>query len=272
MCRLYLQYNINPITKQSKSKIIQFLETGTPKNPDGFGFAWINKNTKNWCIYKKPVIYTEDKYLQTKIDRITNSNIVISHIRSNLHPDFLKNNLYNTHPFLYENQIFCHNGSTRKDEDFSATNTIKERIDSKYIPFIQGSTTSELFFYLFLTIKDKIIASKKYKLYEDVLCETVQEIFYCLQNDKLKVLANLIFADEHYIVVTKYKTCNLITEPIKSLFYEKTEEGLCVTSFPIFPNMREFPDNTIMIINIKTGEIQETPIVCFMMYPTNIIL
>lgn len=269
MCRLYLQFNINPLIKQNKSNIMHFLETGTPTNKDGLGFSWINNKTKNWCVYKKPIMYTEDKSLQKKIDIITNSNIVISHIRSNLHPKFLNNDFYNTQPFLYENQIFCHNGSTRKEEEFSTFNAIKSKIDPKYIPFIQGFTTSELFFYLFLSIKDKIIQSQKYKLYEDVLCESVQELFYCLQNVKLKILANFIFADDNYIVVTKYKTCNLITEHIKSLFYEKTEEGLCVTSFPIFPNMREFPDNTILTINIKTGEIQETPIVCFMMYPEN---
>jgi len=250
---------------------MHFLETGTPKNSDGFGFAWKNNTTKNWSIYKKPIIYTEDKSLKKKIDTIAKSHIIIGHVRSNNNHSFLKNVLENTHPFLYENQIFCHNGSTKKEDDFSTYNTIKSKIDAKYIPFIQGFTTSELFFYLFLTIKERIIQSKKYKLYEDLLCESVQELFYCLQNAKLKILANFIFADDNYILVTKYKTCNLIEEPIKSLFYEKTKDGLCVTSFPIFPNMSEFCDNTIMLININTGEIKETPIVCFIMYPTNIL-
>jgi predicted glutamine amidotransferase len=248
--------------------MLQFLETGTPKNSDGFGFAWRDNITKNWSVYKKPIIYTEDKNIQKKIDTIAESNIVICHVRSNLHPLFLKNTLYNTHPFLYENQIFCHNGSTRKDEDFSTTNTIKSKIDAKHIPFIQGSTTSELFFYLFLTIKERIIQSKKYKLHEDILCESVQEMFYCLQNEKLKILANFIFADDDYIIVTKYKTCTLITEPIKSLFYKKTKNEISVTSFPIFSNMREFCDNTIMLINIKTGEIQETHIGCSVIHST----
>jgi len=267
MCRLYLQYNKNPIAKQNISKLVHFLETGTPKNPDGFGFAWINNLTQNWSIYKNSTIYTEDNEVQKIIDFIIESNIVVAHVRSNNNPDFLKNILHNTHPFLHETQIFCHNGSTRRDEEFSTYNAIKSKINEKYVPLIQGLTTSELFFYLFLSIKDAAIHSKKYELYKDVLHDSVEEMFYCLQDLKLKILANFIFADDNYIIVTKYKTCNLITEASKKLFYEKTKDEICVTSFPIFPNMKEFMDNTIMLINIKTGKVEESFISCFIVQP-----
>lgn len=262
MCRLYLQYNINEIEEDSKDHILHFLESGTPKNHNGFGFGWINNKTDKWSLYKTPLMYKDDAKLLKKLDTIVKSNVIIGHIRANDHPKFLSNDLNNSHPFLHKNQIFCHNGSTRKIEDVSIYNSIKSKIDKKYLHFIKGSTTSELLFYLFLSIKDAVVSDKKNKDEIAILTRSVNNMFHSIQHLKLKSLANTIFADDEYIIVTKYKSCDLKNERIKSLFYEKTDGGIIVTSFPIFTKMIEFRDNSIMIINIKSGDMHIRALEC----------
>jgi predicted glutamine amidotransferase len=262
MCRLFFQYNIINNALQNKENILNFLENETLRNPDGYGFSWFNNVTNKWSVYKNCILYKEDEEFTTKINDIVNSNIIVGHVRSNNHKDFLNNDIYNSHPFIYENQIFCHNGGTRKPPNFSIYNSIKSKIDKKYLPFINGFTTSELLFYLFLTIKDDVIESKTFTEYDEILLESFNLMITYLEYLPLKVFANIIFADETYVIITKYKTHNLYSEEIKSLFYKKTDNCILASSSSIFYSMEEFTDNSIMLINIKTGNKTQHPIIC----------
>lgn len=263
MCRLYLQYNINSVDKNvNEENIFKFLKYDSVKNTDGFGFSWYNNVTQQWSIYKNCILYDEDPEFEKKWNMLMNSNVIIGHIRSNKHKLFLSNDIYNTHPFIYKNQIFCHNGGTRKLPNFSIYNSIKSKINKKYLSFINGFTTSELLFYLFLTIKDDVIDSKNFTLYDEILVESFNLMISYIEYIPLKILANIIFADNNYIIITKYKTSSLYSEKIKSLFYVKTNNGndLLITSSNIFNNMENFTDNSIMTIDIKSGIIKQHPI------------
>lgn len=261
MCRLYLQYNVNNVDKNvNEENIFKFLQYDSAKNTDGFGFCWYNNVTQQWSIYKNCILYNEDPDFNKKINQIINANVIIGHIRSNKHKLFLSNDIYNTHPFIYKNQIFCHNGGTRKLPNLSIHNSIKLKINKKYIPLINGFTTSELLFYLFLTIKDDVIDSKNFALYDEILVESFNLMISYIEYIPLKILANIIFSDSNFIIIAKYKTNILDSEKIKSLFYVKTDNDVLISSSNIFYNMENFTDNSIMTIDIKSGLIKQYPI------------
>jgi len=152
MCR-WLAYSGPPVrlstllTRPNHSLIDQSIharENELTTNGDGFGVGW----------------YGEDKYPGTFHDTHpawNNENLkhLASHVRSSMFLAHVRATTgtpvqnTNCHPFAFDNWLFQHNGSVPH------FNKVKRRllfdIDPHLFPRIQGSTDSEILFYLALT-------------------------------------------------------------------------------------------------------------------------
>ena len=253
MCRLFFIMN----TKNKREKIMDFLSQSTHESkntpgvnnmyehtyhPDGFGFTWLLR--REWNIYKKPVLYLEDKNLEKLITSMVKSRIIIGHIRNKTYGPASQNN---THPFKYKNQVFFHNGWIK---DFGKKKKLfLEKISKKYHSFIKGETDSEHLFYLFLTVKDSVPREPINN--DEFMNIVVSNFFQLLKELKVNLLANIIFADEKYIVVSRYSIFdNTFKEREKtplSLYYDNSD-GVVISSEPITSNYKLIPENSILIL------------------------
>lgn len=242
MCRLFLSINSH---YQIKDKIYKFLnqsiheKKNTPllnnhrdydNHKDGFGFAWLKNN--NFEIYKNTCIYTEDKILNDIIDFMP-KDIIIGHIRRKSFPI---TSYYNTHPFKYKNNIFCHNGSIKDFHIYK--NLLLKFISWKYLKYIKGETDSEILFYLYLSLLDNQEINK----YEKAMNELFELFIYL----NIELAANFIFANKDVIIVTRY----IINSNQAPSLYIDTSNGIVISSEPITDNWKLINENTILIFKI----------------------
>lgn len=237
MCKLFLAiHNID------KNDIISFLQQ-SDKEPvacDGFGFAWLN-DKKEWIVYKNHLNYTFDKKIMNIIDKI-NSNIVIGHLRF-ICPSCADTHINNTHPFIYDNQIFIHNGVIG---NFNKTKICKY-IDKSLSHNIKGSTDSEHMFFLLLTIKNDMHKSDMDEMTK--LKRTFNKFFYILKKISKKIFANIIFATNKYVVITRYAIYK--NKKNKKLYMNSTNaNSTLISTMPIKKDYNMIGINKIIIKEI----------------------
>jgi predicted glutamine amidotransferase len=248
-----------------------FLEqsNGTEKNPkkkylDGFGFAWM-KPEKIWDVYKKAESYEEvmkNKKVQEKMNEIYSKDVVVGHIRKK---EFGNVSLENTQPFIYENQIFCHNG--RIDSFVKIKSKIKERIDPIYTPIIKGETDSEYLFYLFLTFKKKVESenlndftsfqhasslnlSKKYKFVLETAMNQMIDFLKGLENPDV-IYLNIIYCNDEFSIITRYVICKNETDKKAPTLYYNNTDGVIISSEPIIKTGSKLvQENSFLIIKL----------------------
>jgi predicted glutamine amidotransferase len=249
MCRLFLSINIKnhinniflfllqSIHKQKNTPLLNNYRDGT-KHKDGYGFAWYDQNKINY--YKSPLVFYKDKNLYNVLNNIS-SNIIIGHIRQKTD----SNTCYdNTHPFYYNNQVFFHNG---KIKDFNKNKKIIIKyINLNYIPLIKGYTDSECLFYLYLTFLDIYLYQYKKAMFE---------MFNLFKYLNIELTANIIYANENYICITRYIVYNNDDKQIPPSLYIDYSNGIIISSEPITTNWQLIKDNTIFIIDIKSSNI-----------------
>lgn len=152
MCR-WLAYSGGPIHmdevifKPEHSLIDQSLESlmsPSTTNGDGFGIGWYGKRDKPG-VYKDVQPAWNDGNLKNIAEQIE-SSIFLAHVRATTGTAVQRSNC---HPFQFKNWIFVHNGLI---EDFP---TLKRELLFEISPelfyFIEGSTDSEIMFYLALS-------------------------------------------------------------------------------------------------------------------------
>lgn len=244
---LLQSFSTSPLKNETKDTK-EIIDNKMIKNHlDGFGFSWLENN--KWNIYKNPIIYTEDKILPKKIDKMMNSKVIIGHIRNKTIGD---KTIHNTHPFYHKNMVFSHNGWIK---DFANhRNKIIEKIDPKYKKFIKGETDSEYLFYLLLTCKD--IVEKNNKDIKEtetfVLDKTITLFLYLLRELELDVLANIIFATQNTCVIMRYSIQTKIKSMKKKpllLYYDDTD-GLIISTLPMTKNSKLIKENSFILIDI----------------------
>jgi glutamine amidotransferase len=104
------------------------------KNPDGWGIAWFDGF--KWCLHKE----IEPLYMSSDArKRIKNIHgiIIISHVRYATQGEIKKEN---THPWLYKDYVFAHNGSVDREK-------LLNLLSGNYKD-LEGETDSEVFFHL----------------------------------------------------------------------------------------------------------------------------
>lgn len=138
MCRLF-----GLMANKEVDIVFSFLKTNRSfkklgsLNRDGWGLGYYKND--NPQIFKEPVSTEESLYFNNIVET-TYSNIIISHVRLSTQGIRTREN---THPFVYRNWIFAHNGN------IDIKSQIKEQLLQKYAEKIMGETDSEVFF-LFL--------------------------------------------------------------------------------------------------------------------------
>lgn len=152
MCR-WLAYSGSPIHleelifKPEHSLIDQSLAarvTATTTNADGFGIGWYG-NRSFPGVYRDVRPAWNDNNLRDLAAQIQ-SPLFLAHVRSATVPPVQQTNC---HPFRYGHWLFMHNGSIRQFTDLRRD--LLMAVAPRLFPCIQGSTDSELMFYLALT-------------------------------------------------------------------------------------------------------------------------
>jgi glutamine amidotransferase len=152
MCR-WLAYAGNPIpvdwltVKTSHSLIDQSLHSrlgATTTNGDGFGLGWYD-DAETPGLYRTTHPAWNDRNLRELTAHVS-SPLFFAHVRASTGSAVQETNC---HPFRYGRWLFMHNGSVRGFPRLK--HDLLVAIDPELIAYVEGSTDSELLFYLALT-------------------------------------------------------------------------------------------------------------------------
>ena len=153
MCR-WLAYSGSPVLlddlllKPIHSLIDQSLHSklgATTTNGDGFGLGWYG-HTETPGVYHSIEPAWNDRNLKELAQHLT-SPMVFAHIRASTGTAVQQTNC---HPFRHDRWLWMHNGVIR--EFNKVKRELAFAVDPSLYPYIEGSTDSELFFYLALTM------------------------------------------------------------------------------------------------------------------------
>src|SRR5213078_3910618 len=153
MCR-WLAYSGSPIrleellVKRDRSLIDQSLHSrqgATTTNGDGFGVGWYEDGDPP-RVYRSTHPAWNDRNLRELAAGIS-SPLFFAHIRASTGTAIQETN---THPFRHGRWLWMHNGLIR---EFAAMKReLVLAVDDSLFPSIEGTTDSEVMFYLALTV------------------------------------------------------------------------------------------------------------------------
>jgi predicted glutamine amidotransferase len=152
MCR-WLAYSGSPVLledllyKPEHSLIDQSLHSrlgATTTNGDGFGVGWYG-DVETPAVFRSIEPAWNDRNLRDLAGHIA-SPVVFAHIRASTGTPIQQTNC---HPFRHGRRLWMHNGAIR--EFHRVKRELAFAVDPELYPEIDGSTDSELFFYLALT-------------------------------------------------------------------------------------------------------------------------
>lgn len=153
MCR-WLAYAGNPIQletvlfRATHSLIDQSLHSrmgATTTNGDGFGIGWYGRPNEAPFRYRSVSPAWNDRNLR-EAARAIHSPLFVAHIRAATETPVQETNC---HPFRHNQWLFVHNGLIRHYH--ALRRDLMMRIDPALFGLIEGSTDSEVMFYLALT-------------------------------------------------------------------------------------------------------------------------
>jgi predicted glutamine amidotransferase len=152
MCR-WLAYSGSPVSlhtllyKPQHSLIDQSLHSNLgveTTNGDGFGVGWYGEADAPG-VFQSAEPAWNDRNLRGISEHII-SPLVFAHIRASTGSPVQQTNC---HPFRYGRWLWMHNGAIRNFEEIKRDLVLA--VDPSLYPSIEGSTDSEVFFYLALT-------------------------------------------------------------------------------------------------------------------------
>jgi predicted glutamine amidotransferase len=153
MCR-WLAYSGSPVPledllyKPVHSLIDQSLHSqlgATTTNGDGFGIGWYGE-AETPALFKSIEPAWNDRNLRELAGHVS-SPLVFAHIRASTGSPVQQTNC---HPFRHGRWLWMHNGAIRGFEQIKRELVLA--VDPELYPLIEGSTDSETFFYLALTM------------------------------------------------------------------------------------------------------------------------
>lgn len=156
----------NSIIHQSKKSHMGY----EPTNGDGFGIGWFVDGVSEPLKYRSVLPAWNDKNL-IEITKNLTSSCFIAHVRATTGTPVQQTNC---HPFRFGKWLFAHNGLVNKWALVKRELTFA--IDPSLYPHIQGSTDSEVLFYLALTLgleTDPIDAIEKMVTMVETACTKV---------------------------------------------------------------------------------------------------
>jgi glutamine amidotransferase len=153
MCR-WLAYSGTPVLleellyKPTHSLIVQSLHSRLgveTTNGDGFGIGWYGESSKP-AVFKSIEPAWNDRNLQ-ELSGHVRSGLVFAHIRASTGTPVQQTNC---HPFRHGRWLWMHNGSIARFHDVKRELLLA--VDPSLFPDLEGSTDSEAFFFLALTM------------------------------------------------------------------------------------------------------------------------
>ena len=117
----------------------------TTTNGDGFGIGWYGTGTEP-AVYKGVDPAWNDENLREIAGRIT-TPVLFAHIRASTGTPVQRSNC---HPFRHGRWLWMHNGSIARFHDVKRELLLA--VDPSLFPDLEGSTDSEAFFFLALTM------------------------------------------------------------------------------------------------------------------------
>jgi predicted glutamine amidotransferase len=125
---------------------------------DGFGVAWYDGVDDEPILFKSPEPAWRDRNLRELSKRVI-SGAVMAHVRAASVSSGCPVQRTNCHPFPYKQWLFMHNGGIRNFPEVKSDLILG--VNPMLYPFIEGSSDSEIFFYLAITFgleKDPLTA------------------------------------------------------------------------------------------------------------------
>jgi glutamine amidotransferase len=153
MCR-WLAYSGSPVLlenlllKPEHSLIDQSLHSthgAVTTNGDGFGIGWYDAEETPGIYHSIEPAWNNRNLIE--LARHISSPLVFAHVRAATGTAIQQTNC---HPFRYGRWLWMHNGQLREFK--SVKRDLAFAVDPSLYPFIEGSTDTELFFYLALTM------------------------------------------------------------------------------------------------------------------------
>ena len=153
MCR-WLAYSGTPVLleellyKPTHSLIVQSLHSRLgveTTNGDGFGIGWYGESSTP-AVFKSIEPAWNDRNLQ-ELSAHVRSGLVFAHIRASTGTPVQQTNC---HPFRHGRWLWMHNGSIARFHDVKRELLLA--VDPSLFPDLEGSTDSEAFFFLALTM------------------------------------------------------------------------------------------------------------------------
>ncbi len=227
-------------------------------NGDGFGIGWYGAR-KRPGIYRDILPAWNDENFRNLAEQ-TRSGLFLAHIRASTGTPLQRTNC---HPFGYENWLFQHNGLIPELERVRRALVLE--IAPELFPRVQGSTDSELMFYLALSLglqhQPKAALERMIARVEAIRTEAgVAEAIHC----------SAAVSDGHYLYALRYSS----DSQSPSLFYTTDLEVLreydeslgvvppgtvVVVSEPLgkVAQWKEIPESTLMVAG--DGQVRPQP-------------
>jgi predicted glutamine amidotransferase len=246
MCR-WLAYSGTPVKleemlyKPAHSLIDQSLHSRLgvdTTNGDGFGVGWYGEGLVP-AVFKSVEPAWNDRNLR-EIAAHVRSGLVFAHVRASTGTPVQQTNC---HPFRHGNWLWMHNGSIERFHDVKRELVLA--VDPSLYPDIEGSTDSEAFFFLALTLgledDPPAAVERAVGLIEHV--GRGQGIEHPIQ-------MTLATTDGSSIWVFRYSSQGTS----RSLFYS-TEVATLRAQYPDNPILRAVSDETRLIVSEPLGDL-----------------
>lgn len=141
---IYLERLILSPRNSLVSQSLRALESKTGTNGDGFGIAWYGERERPG-LYRDVLPAWNDPNLRDVCEQIR-SPLFFGHVRASTGTHTIRSNC---HPFRHGRWIFMHNGVIGGWSQLRRG--LMYQVDPAYFPAIEGTTDSEVFFYLLLS-------------------------------------------------------------------------------------------------------------------------
>jgi predicted glutamine amidotransferase len=280
MCRIFLLWKSDNIThkeirhmvRHSKHRDEKTDEYETETATDGYGFAGYSKQTHRWNLYKTVNTYETDPDFSRVLDTFSNYSFIIGHMRKR--PKWSPVRVENNHPFYYKNNVFLQYGNINGLETQHQRTKVIRTLLPEFIPNIQGTTDSELLFYLFLTNYRKAVlpATCPHALQEIYTTNAIHYKPLCLLYVSIvktleyvhqhfpKITTNIIYSNKQYTMVLRHYHVNpphKLTTP-NTLYWNNPvlndKNRITITTRPTFLSKTRIPDDTLLFIENATGK------------------
>ncbi len=236
MCRLLGAKSAEPTTLEfyALHAADPFKGYGDERNPHGWGLVWYEEG-RPW-LYKDPGEADKSKLLPILVSE-TPSATLMAHVRK-ISKGVLKR--ANSHPFIYENWSFAHNGKIYDAPEW------RKELRPKYRKIIAGETDSEIFFYKLLqAIEDR----------KGGVVEGIRDVVSRIKNF---AAANFLLSDGESLYA--YRDC---TRKVRhfSLFYREVKKACASAECAgLERDMRQVPHVVVSSTKLTPGAWRSIPL------------